>query len=98
MRNNIKTVEIWLRTLSGKPEIGILIKLENNTGNRKNMWSTINDVLGRNRSGKKSMQFVIDGEIFTDERIIGKSFNEYFSNIGERLANKIPRNNEEDYF
>ena len=34
----------------------------------------------------------------TDDRIIAKSFNKYFSNIGERLANKILRNNGEDYF
>ena len=34
------------------------------------MWSTINDVLGRNHSSKKSKQFVIDGEIITDDRII----------------------------
>ena len=73
-------------------------KLENNTGNLENIWSTINDVLGRNRSGKKSMQLVIDAEIITDDRIITESFNEYYSNIGGRLANKFPRNNEEDYF
>ena len=40
------------------------------------------------------MQFVIDGK----NRLIAESFEEYFSNMGERLANKIPRNNEEDYF
>ena len=62
------------------------------------MWSTINDVLGRNRSGKKSMLFVIDGVIITDDRIIAESFNGYFSNIGGKLANKIPRSNEEHYF
>ena len=54
------------------------------------MWSAINYVLGRNRSGRKSNQFLIDEEIVTDDRLIVESFNEYFSNIGGRLANYIP--------
>ena len=62
------------------------------------MRSTINYVLGRNRSGRKSNQFLIDEEIVTDDRLIVESFNEYFSNIGGRLANYIPSINEEDYF
>ena len=47
---------------------------------------------------KKSIQFVIDGETITDNGLIAVSFSEYFSNIGGRLANKVPRNNKEDYF
>ena len=51
--------------MSGKPEIGIFCqKLENKSEIRKNMWSTMNDVLAMNHSGKKKlMQSVIDGEI-----------------------------------
>ena len=35
-------------------------------------------VLGRNRSGKQSMSFVIYREVITDDRIIAESFHRMF--------------------
>ena len=56
----------------------------------KQTWQTINCVLGR---GKKSMNipktFVSQGKVLSGDVDISEGFNNFFSNIGPNLANKI---------
>ena len=56
----------------------------------KGTWGIINDMLGRNSSGKSLPEiFMIDNTKVDNKVDIANAFNEYFMNIGEKLAGNI---------
>ena len=56
----------------------------------KETWKTLNNVLGRNKLIKLPDVFKdSDGNKITDSKNIANNFNEFFTNIGPKLANKI---------
>ena len=56
----------------------------------KETWKTLNNVLGRNKLIKLPDFFKdSDGNKITDSKKIANNFNEFFTNIGTKLANKI---------
>ena len=56
----------------------------------KETWKTLNNVLGRNKLIKLPDFFKdSDGNKITDSKEIANNFNEFFTNIGTKLANKI---------
>ena len=62
--------------------------LKENAGNTKGTWKILNDLLGkRQKSGPTS--FIFKGESISDSNLIAKGFNDYFSNIGSKLAQDI---------
>jgi len=72
-------------------------KIESNQGNVKVLWQTINDLL---KSKKKVCPDVIveNGNEITDSHSIATAFNNFFVNIGPRLASTIHSNvNFRDY-
>jgi len=65
------------------------IELHNN--DMKKMWSTLNNLLGRNKQVKLP-DFFIDtsGNKISRAQDIANKFNDFFTSIGASLANKIP--------
>ena len=63
------------------------------SGKTKETWQTLNSVLCRNCRNDIPAEMIVNGEICKEKTKIANSFNEYFSNIGERLAEKLPKNN-----
>ena len=56
----------------------------------KETWKTLNNVLGRNKLIKLPDFFKdSDGNKITDSKKIANNFNEFFTNIGTKLGNKI---------
>ena len=56
----------------------------------KETWKTLNNVLGRNKLIKLPDFFKdLDGNKITDSKKIANNFNDFFTNIGTKLANKI---------
>lgn len=72
-------------------------KIESNQGNVKVLWQTINDLL---KTKKKVCSDIIveNGNEITDPHSIATAFNNFFVNIGPRLASTIHTNeNFKDY-
>jgi hypothetical protein len=65
-------------------------KFQKSKNNMKLTWSTINNVLGRSKCNRTQTQFKIEnGDTVTDPHQISNDFNEYFVNIGPKLADEI---------
>jgi cytidylate kinase len=67
-----------------------------NQSNSKKTWSIINDIIGKDKNIASSLPQRINIEntdIFC-QNLIAKEFNKYFTNVGPKLANKIPPSSE----
>ena len=57
----------------------------------KNTWKTIRELIGSKSTFSELPNiFVSEGKIYTKERDIANGFNDFFVNIGPKLANEIP--------
>ena len=57
----------------------------------KQTWKTLNNLLGRNKQTKLPDFFKDkDGNKITDSTHNANNFNSFFTNIGTKLADKIP--------
>ena len=62
--------------------------------NMKKTWNGINNLLNRRNKQKNSDIFLnINGELFTDQNLAVEKMNEYFTNVANGLAKKIPKPN-----
>ena len=60
--------------------------------NIKKTWKGINNLLHRQGNSKVSDIFLnIDGKLFTDQKIVVDKMNNYFVNVADNLAKKIPK-------
>ena len=67
---------------------------EKNMNNAKKSWSGINSILHRKNKQKNSDIFLnANGKLVTDQKIVSKLFNNYFINVADNLAKKIPKPN-----
>ena len=56
----------------------------------KETWKTLNNLLGRNKKSKLPDFFKdTDGNKITDSNEIANNFNDFFTNIGTKSADKI---------
>jgi hypothetical protein len=64
--------------------------LQENQKNTRKLWSILKDVINKKKRVSTPTQFVIGDKIETDTKFIANRFNQYFTNIGNDLASKIP--------
>ncbi|CAB3998901.1 Hypothetical predicted protein [Paramuricea clavata] len=69
-------------------------KFTNNKQNPKYAWRTINDILGRNRKQTTINEIKLPGKTVTSTDELVDIFNDHFSNIGPKLAESIPNDND----
>ena len=63
-----------------------------NMNNAKKSWTGINTILHRRTKQKNSDIFLnVDGKLVTDQKVVSKLFNDYFVNVADNLAKKIPK-------
>ena len=72
-------------------------KFKDTRNNIKETWKTINSIIGRNNKAKQQSTFRIDDKEVTDSDIISDAFNDFFVNIGPKLASEIQHSGKE-YF
>ena len=72
-------------------------KFTNNKQNPKYAWRTINDILGRNRKQTTINEIKLPGKTVTSADELVDIFNDHFSNIGPKLAESIPNNNDVNF-
>jgi len=61
-----------------------------NKSNLKQSWRILKEMIGKRDHSKCNIDFLIDGEIVTDSKIIVNKFNEFYVNVGQKLAQDIP--------
>ena len=62
--------------------------------NAKKAWTGINTILHRKKKQKISDIFLnVNGKLVTDQKTVSKLFNNYFVNVADNLAKKIPKPN-----
>ena len=67
---------------------------QKNLNNAKKAWTGINTILNKKKKQKISDIFLnVDGKLVTDQKIVSKLFNNYFINVADNLAQKIPKPN-----
>lgn len=73
-------------------------KFNKSKNDMQKTWKTINNITGRNKQQKVQSQFVnSDGEKITNPQTISNDFNDFFVNIGPKLASEI-KSNGKDYY
>jgi len=66
--------------------------------NMRKTWQTINSIIGRKKQGTVVNKLVNkDGHYITDPLSISNEFNDFFVNIGPKLASTINSNNESNF-
>ena len=60
--------------------------LEQEKSNMRNTWKILNSIIRPNSSKKFSEKFVSGNEVYTCPNKIASKFNDYFANIGPKLA------------
>ncbi len=64
--------------------------LNENSGNCKKIWQITNDYINKTRNNKEAIEKVShQGKIITEKGYICNTFNNFFSSIGEKLANEL---------
>ena len=56
----------------------------------RKMWGLLNETLNRNIRKQTTQEFSHNNGTTSDPEVIANTFNEYFINIGESLADQIP--------
>ena len=69
------------------------LKIAGQKHNPKQVWKTINNLLGKQNKQTVVNKLDIEGEILTNPQDIAEGFNDYFSKIGPNLASKIGTSN-----
>ena len=54
------------------------------------MWGLLNETLNRNIRKQSSHEFSLNNKTTSDPEVIANEFNQYFANIGSKLAENIP--------
>ena len=64
--------------------------------NSKKVWQGINDLLHKNRKGTNNEIYLNEnGQIITDQKIVANKFNTFYTNIAQKLVDKIENSNNE---
>ena len=69
------------------------LKIAGQKHNPKQVWKTVNNLLGKQNKQTVVNELDIEGEILTNPQDIAEGFNDYFSKIGPNLARKIGTSN-----
>lgn len=57
-----------------------------------NVWKKLNEIFGRIK-GNEQIKLQKDGKLLESDVEVAEAFNSYFSSIGNKLADKLPKNN-----
>ena len=108
-RKAIKTNEAsdWNRYKSSRNTCNIALrhakreyyatKFLNHKNNPKHAWKTINDILGRSHNQNTIHEIKLSGKSITSTEELKEVFNEYFTNIGPKLAQTIEHDSDSNF-
>ena len=62
-----------------------------NKGNSKEIWNTINELMSRSSKSRNISSLLINKKVVTNNNEIAECLNQYFAEIGSKLANNAPQ-------
>ena len=66
--------------------------LEANKTNLRKTWAVLKSIINKKRDKRIQTRFrLANHDIITDKKLISEGFNDFFANIGPKLASKIPQ-------
>ncbi len=65
-------------------------KINDNIGNPKKTWETLNEILGKNKKSDTINQININDTPESDPTKITNHFNSFFTSIGTKISNNVP--------
>jgi len=84
---NFKT--IYQRVLRGAKKLYFTSKLEENVGNPKKTWETLNEILGKSRKSETIEKINVNGTPITDPEGIANEFNTFFTSAGQQISDNV---------
>jgi len=82
---------LYFKTVRGAKKLYFTNKLDANAGNPKKTWETLNEILGKPKKTDTVGQININESPETDPTKIANHFNNFFTSIGKKISNDIPR-------
>ena len=70
--------------------------IDENSNNPKEMWKTINKVLNKNQCSTTPRSVMYKGQLVEKQKEIAEAFNNHFTTIGPKLAEKIETKESDD--
>ena len=71
--------------------------VQSNDNSIRQSWSLINNILGRKKKTHTSVsELIVDDVVVSGNRSIAESFNDFFVNIGTKLASEIENDSPEE--
>jgi hypothetical protein len=84
---NFKT--LYFRVLRAAKKLYFKTKINENLGNPKKTWDTLNEILGKVKKSETISQLNINDATELDPSKIANHFNAFFTSIGTKIANDI---------
>jgi hypothetical protein len=84
---NFKT--IYFRVLRAAKKLHFRNKINDNIGNPKKTWETLNEILGKNKKSDTINQININDTPESDPTKIANHFNSFFTSIGTKISNNV---------
>ena len=99
IKNNLSVYNVILKKMIREAKIKYYNEIfEKYKHDIKNTWKTINSILARSKNEYKSIEkIIIDDKEISDSEEIANEFNNFFVNIGPKLARRIDSNNKKPY-
>ena len=70
--------------------------IDENSNNPKEMWKTINKVLNKNQCSTTPRSVMYEGQLVEKQKEIAEAYNNHFTTIGPKLAEKIETKESDD--
>jgi hypothetical protein len=85
---NYKT--LYARVLRGAKKLYYKNKINENIGNPKKTWETLNEIMGKTKKSDTITQININNAPETDPIKIANHFNSFFTSVGKKISNEVP--------
>ena len=81
---------VYQRVIRGAKKLYFTNKLEENVGNPKKTWATLNEILGKSRKTENIEKINVNGVPSSDPIVIANQFNTFFTEVGRQISDSVP--------
>ena len=99
LKNNLRVLNSILKRTINEAKTKYYENLFNQyKSNIKMTWKTISEIICKSNSKRKELEkIIVDSNVVTNKREICERYNEFFTNIGPKLAEKIETGNKKRF-
>jgi hypothetical protein len=82
--------QTYFKTVRAAKKLYFQHKFQENTGNSKKTWDTLNEALGKEKKNQSVDKININGVSSSDPKEIANHFNRFFTQVGKNISSSIP--------